>query len=474
MILKTGKFKITKIADTANAVVLEQDGLVIGRLQSCDIELNHKSVSRIHAGINFVENTYFLINLSVSNSVTLNGHLLATRAADVLADGDIIQIGPFALTVSRDEDTLAISVSEQFAGDLKTVAENLPAEKSIVAAGEDVTDVLQVFWEKRTREKEEWGTALRPKGKPQPGKAAINWKPSKDLRGAWRIGLFVWVILIFGFFTAFAFFRYPNTFAPKPLSNPHAQKIDASKIANRANENSCTTCHAWNEPMENSCVKCHRADEFHASNTKAHAGAGISCAVCHAEHRGENFDSRKFALESCATCHNDNNHQVYNGKTVRTAHGGTFGYPVENGTWTWKGLHRETVETLLLEKIRNTRSDDGQKRLSEQFHAVHSNRLIAPDGLNTDDAGKISCSTCHKSFSPVDRETPRQTCAACHNGLTDDKTGEVIFAATQANCVSCHVQHPFEQNRWREFLSDDAIKQRESVVAAQIKRLNAR
>src|SRR6185436_396452 len=141
MILKTGKFKIQRIADTAKAVVLEQDGLVIGRLQSCDVQLNHKSVSRIHAGINFVENTYFLINLSVSNSVTLNGHLLASRAADVLADGDIIQIGPFAITVAREEDTLSISVSEQFSVDLRTVAENLPAEKSFVAANEDITDV---------------------------------------------------------------------------------------------------------------------------------------------------------------------------------------------------------------------------------------------------------------------------------------------------------------------------------------------
>jgi pSer/pThr/pTyr-binding forkhead associated (FHA) protein len=472
MILKTGKFKVQRIADTANAVVLEQDGLVIGRLQSCDVVLNHKSVSRIHAGINFVENTYFLINLSVSNSVTLNGHLLASRAADVLADGDIIQIGPFAITVAREEDVLAISVSEQFAGDLKTVAENLPAtEKTLVAADEEITDVLQVFWEKRTREKEEWGTALRPKDKPQPGKAAINWKPSKDLRSAWRVGVFVWVILIFGFFTAFAFFRYPNTFAPKPLSNPHAQKIDASSIANLSNENSCTTCHAWNEPMENSCVKCHRADEFHASNTKAHADAGISCATCHVEHRGEDFDSRKFALESCATCHNDNNRQLYNGKAVRTAHGGTFGYPVENGNWTWKGLHRETVETLFANAIRNTNE---QKRLSEQFHAIHSNRLIASGDLQSDEAGRVSCSTCHKSFAPVDRETPRQTCATCHNGFVDDKSGEVIFAESQANCVSCHVQHPFEQNRWREFLSDEARKQRESVVAAQIKRLNAK
>lgn len=476
MRLRSAKFKVENANDVADAVVFEQDGLVIGRLESCDLVLNHKSISRIHAGINYVENNYFLINLSVSNSLTLNGKLLASREADVLADGDIIQMGPYAITILREADMLSLFVSEQFIGSLQTITKkSSPAEKpTLPETNEDIADVLKVFWEKRTREKEEWGTALRPKGKPQPGKAAINWKPSKDLQSTWRVGLFIWVILIFGFFTAFAFFRYPNTFAPKPLSNPHSQNIDANLIANRANENSCTTCHSWNEPMENSCIRCHQANEFHASNTKAHTDAGISCAVCHLEHQGEEFDSKRYALESCATCHNDNNGQLYNGKQVRTAHGGTFGYPVENGKWTWKGLHREIAEAMLAETLSNTKSDNEQTRRSKQFHAVHL-YLINPNGtLETDSAGKISCSSCHESFDPIDRETPRQTCASCHNGMIENTSGKVIFAENQANCVSCHVQHPFNQRRWRKFLSEEAQKQRTNAVSLQIKRLNAR
>jgi hypothetical protein len=474
MKLRSAKFKVEKYDDLAEAGVLQQDGLVIGRLESCDVVLVHRSISRIHAGINFIENNFFLINLSVSNSLTLNGKLVAAREADVLADGDIIQIGPYAITVSREKDILSLFVSDQLAYNLQT-KELLSADKTTSPeAREDIADVLKVFWEKRTREKEDWGTALRPKGKPQPGKAAINWKPSKDLRTTWRIGLFTWVILIFGFFTAFAFFRYPNTFAPKPLSNPHSQKIDASLIANRANESSCTTCHSWNEPMENSCIRCHQGTEFHASNTKAHADAGISCAVCHLEHRGEEFDSKKYAFESCAACHNDNNRQLYNGKQVRTAHGGTFGYPVENGKWTWKGLHREIAETLLAETFSNAKSDNEQTRLSKQFHAIHVFRLTSNGAIQTDDGGRISCSSCHKSFDPIDRETPRQTCGICHNGMIESASGDVIFAPNEANCVSCHVQHPYSQRRWREFLTEDARKQSINAVSSQIKRLNAR
>ena len=110
MKLQNGKFTIAYIADSAAPVTLEKDALVVGRLQSCDVVLNHRAVSRIHAGINRVETEYFLINLSTSNSLTLNGKLLSAEEADVLADGDIIQIGPFTITVARHSNELELTV----------------------------------------------------------------------------------------------------------------------------------------------------------------------------------------------------------------------------------------------------------------------------------------------------------------------------------------------------------------------------
>lgn len=476
MKLETGKFTVSYADHSGIPVTLEKDALVIGRLQSSDVVLNHRSVSRVHAGINRVETDYFLINLSTSNSLTLNGKLLAAEEADVLADGDIIQIGPYTLTVERLENELKINVIHQFTGDLKTsTSRRLPSLSDIKPERDkkEVAGVLKVFWEKRTREKEDWGTRLRPKEKPQPGKALINWKPTGDLQRPWRFGLFIWAFLIFGVLAVFAFYRFPDTYVSKPLSSPHIKEINATLIANRANENSCTTCHSTNEPIENACISCHTAEAFHPTNTKAHQEAGITCTTCHLEHQGKDYEPRLAAIQGCAECHNDNNKQLYNGVAVQTAHGGTFGRPTENGKWIWKGPFTEIAETMPTVNAPPVKDETEQMRLSRQFHAIHLFRLKPAKDMKTDNSNRVSCSSCHNSFDPIDRETPYQTCATCHNGWTDEKTSKVLISETQTNCVSCHVQHPFGKNRWSAFLTDEAKMLREKVIEEQIKRLRA-
>lgn len=476
MDLKKGKFAVL-YADTSTVPrVLEKEALVLGRLKSCDVVLDHPSVSRIHAGINHVDAEYFLINLTASNVLTLNGKFLASYKVDVLADGDIIQIGPFSINVVRRKNELGLKVFRQATGDVRSQGTPVqPQYESPTDPGRtNVADVLKVFWEKRTRSKEEWGTRLRPAGKPQPGKAVINWKPTRDLQSSWRAGLFGWAIVgIFALAVA-AFFLYPQAFASKPLSNPHIKKIDEKLIAGQANENSCMTCHALSEPLENACIKCHQAEQFHASNTRAHEAAGVTCTVCHLEHQGEDFSPRVAAIQGCAQCHNDSNQRLYNGPTVRTAHGGSFGYPVEKGVWKWKGLYAETAETIPAISAASVSDESEQARLSRQFHAIHLARLNAPSALPGDSAGRVSCSTCHKTFDPIDRETPRQTCGVCHNGLADSRTKSVVIEVDRANCVSCHVQHPYGQNRWSEFLTDEAAATRRGVIDAQIKRSNGK
>ncbi len=476
MKLQNGKFTISYSDRSTSPVTVEKDGLVIGRLLSCDVVLNHHAVSRVHAGINRVDNEFILINLSVSNSLTLNGRLLSAEEADVLADGDIIQIGPFTIALARLKNELEITVLHQFTGDIKNSSRNLPSLQQLMPdrSNQEAAGVLKVFWEKRTREKEDWGTRLRPTEKPQPGKALINWKPTKDLQRPWRFGLFIWTFLIFGVLAVFAFYRFPQTYVSKPLSNPHIKKIDSNLIAVRANENSCTTCHSPGEPMENACIQCHQAEQFHASNTKAHEEAGITCTVCHLEHQGEDFQPRVAAIQGCAQCHSDNNKELYNGKTVRTAHNGTFGSPAKDGEWIWKGTYTEISETMPTVNASRVKDETDQMRLSRQFHAIHLYRLKPAEGMKTDASNRVSCSSCHNSFDPVDRETPYQTCAKCHNGLTDENTNHILISENQANCVSCHVQHPFSQNRWSNFLTDDAQAVRQKVIETQIRNLKQR
>ncbi len=463
-----GKFTVSYADLEKPTVALERDGIFIGRLERCEIVLDHSTVSRIHAGISFIDSKYTLVNLSSSNVLTLNGRLLPAQRSDVLADGDTIQIGPFTIEVGRLNEELLLVVEKQSVDDVPAAGvpkESRPA-KPIGSEG-----VLKVFWEKRNREKEDWGTRLRPTEEPKPGKAMFNWRPTRDLRRPWRFGLFVWAFLLVGSAGAFAYFKYPGAYAPKPLSNPHAATIENSTIAVRSNANSCTTCHAANEPLENSCVSCHQASEFHASNTKAHEAAGITCTVCHKEHMGSDFDINASAIRSCAECHSDSNTKSYNGKVVKTAHGGGYGYPIVDGVWKWKGVYREVADAIPEINSSATGDKDEQAKLSRWFHTVHVGRLTVPPGVKGDSRSLVSCSSCHKSFDPIDRETPRQTCAACHVTQSGSTDRDMRFGTDNANCVSCHVQHPYSSERWSEFMTDGARERRRVAVAAKIEQM---
>jgi hypothetical protein len=463
---KTGQFSISFAGVGRDPKQVAKDRILIGRLDTCEISLDHPSVSRIHAGVNFVDSKYVLLNLSSSNVLTLNGRRLGPQKDDVLADGDTIQIGPYTIIVKRQGAGISLHVQGMVADKVtaKPVSAAAPAPVKAQGAG----DVLKVFWEKRTREKEDWGTRLRPTEKPKPGKAMFNWRPTRDLRRQWRYGLFVWAFLIIGAVGAFAYFRYPNVYSPKPLANPHAMPIENTTIATAANANSCTTCHTPNEPMENSCIKCHSAQEFHATNTKAHEQAGITCTVCHKEHQGPDFQMTATAIQSCAECHNDANSKTYNGKSVRTAHGGSYGYPTVDGSWKWKGVYREVADAIPEINSSATGDKDEQAKLNRYFHTIHVYRLEAPEGMKGDRRGLVTCSTCHKSFDPIDRETPRETCAACHTNSGDTAARDARFAAGQANCISCHVQHPYSAGRWSEFLTTDALERRKVAVTNKI------
>jgi hypothetical protein len=190
--------------------------------------------------------------------------------------------------------------------------------------------------------------------------------------------------------------------------------------------------------------------------------------MCHREHRGSEFDMKATAVASCAECHNDANTKTYNGKTVHTAHGGSYGYPVVDGTWKWKGLYSEVAAGIPELQSAATGDKDEQAKLSREFHTVHSYRLTAPEGVKGNKNGLISCSSCHKSFKPLDVKTPRETCAACHTGARDAR-----FVGSGVNCISCHVQHPYSADRWSEFLTEDALNRRKEAVTTKIKELTS-
>jgi hypothetical protein len=169
------------------------------------------------------------------------------------------------------------------------------------------------------------------------------------------------------------------------------------------------------------------------------------------------------SVASCANCHNNENRVQYNGKSVYTPHGGTYGYPVVNGEWIWPGLEPEQlaekpeIEALL--KASRIRPDQEQERRSIEFHGMHVYRVSAVAGISrindVEGTGKeMSCSSCHKSGfsgSNVDRDFPRTTCRLCHG--TQDASGLAgsVAAREKPVCVSCHVQH-FRDLNWKASL----------------------
>lgn len=439
-------------------VTIISDGLLIGRLQECELLLNHPSVSRAQAGIKLVDDNYFLFGLRPSNPVKLNGKPVAENEA--LAPGDVLEIGPFLLAVDLTAEALLLRVSLQIGRSVDT--SNLSSSsvgtaelETLVAAGEKKTPAkpraapiqgdkaLDIFWDKRIREagKMVRPSPLFPRSQRRAGKAAFNWTPTTDLRSQWPVSFFVWGAIVVGLLSVAAAYWYATAYAPGPIARAHAQSqlTVFPPIAVKANANSCTSCHSFSGSMEQSCAQCHNTDSFVATVIEPHTAAAIGCLSCHAEHRGREFHASLAALATCTECHNSSNKNIYNGHKVGTPHGGTFGYPTVNGRWTWKGLNDSDWK---LKQIAVTRlpEDTDEKWSSKQFHALHVQRVRA-NGLLGDSNGALSCSSCHKSFNPIDRETPRTTCGTCHNGRLEVGTGRVLIARDQPNCTSCHVQH---------------------------------
>jgi predicted component of type VI protein secretion system len=476
------RFRIVREDLAVDPVTLVTDGLKIGRLTNCEVVLNHPAVSRLHAGITHTEGRYYLYNFSQSSGTTLNGRAVATDSGEVLADGDVVQVGPFFLTVGRMGDALSVTVTVGFTGNAADAESRSSSVEAPTAPSpfrrrgmgtSELAQALNVFWEKRKREagKMQRVSPLRPH-KPARvlGKARFNWTPTRDLVRPWPFSVFVWGAAVVAALSVVAAYVYAESFAPAPVSAGHAANAMRSQppIAQKPNANSCTNCHALKTDMQTNCASCHQAAGFRATVTEPHRAAGIRCTDCHVEHQGTEYRPAVASLQTCTSCHDDANRKTYNGRAVRTPHDGTFGYPVVEHRWRWMGLTDEewqqksaavqrlvqTVRASLLTGPDAAGRDPNDVRRSSEFHALHLHRVKALAGMPANREGEMSCSSCHKAFNPIDRETPRQTCAACHEGDRGGKF-EKVLAAGRPNCISCHVQHPLARREWGRALLND-------------------
>jgi len=464
------KFLIIRNDLQTDPTSIESDGLTIGREAASDLVLNHPEVSRTHAGIKQVGADFWIFNLSNANGTILNGALVDNAP---LAAGDVLQIGPFTLSVSYTERALTLTVelsvnpmrvenagaaaapTDQGGKTRMLTPAMVQAQQEKVAPGgtqrlamtgkltgllansEELA--LKVFWEKRQRDAGKMAekTQLKPNLlKGRVGKARFNWRSSTDLRRPWPVGLFIWGAILVTVFAVIAAFAFKNTYSKGPLSDAHMMAAlpvaDASPaLAKTANDNSCTSCHALTQSMQSRCVDCHTTESFKSTVSHEHEMAGVTCLECHGdEHKGNEFKLAN-AETSCSSCHREG--YVFKseplGKTIALAspHGGaTVGYPVAGGQWTWAGWSEERWQKRHLPKTASAFD------VKNQFHVIHVN--------NGKPQERVQCSDCHVSgFDPAKIATGvKDTCVKCHGAPT---TEQASGSNVRAQCTSCHQQH---------------------------------
>src|SRR5262245_41914383 len=88
------KFIITRKDLDLDPVVIESEGLTLGSLSGNDLALDHSAVSGVHAAIEGADGDFWIFNLSEESGTLLNGEQVGQGP---LAEGDVIQIGPFFL-----------------------------------------------------------------------------------------------------------------------------------------------------------------------------------------------------------------------------------------------------------------------------------------------------------------------------------------------------------------------------------------
>ena len=460
-------FIIKRKDQEVDDVYLESEGLTIGRLTGNDLVLNHRAVSRTHAGIKEFNGEFWIFNLSESNGTLLNGELVTKTS---LADGDVLQIGPYTLQVNYAKNALALTVEMELevnplqpgttkllwdAGaedaSSKTVLIQIPSivkKKSVVTPGGTkrqqgtglLTNVLaqadeqlmDLFWSKRKREAGKIApqTPLHPRGGKQVGKAQFNWRPTLDLHRVWRKSYFYWGIAIVALLSIAAYVIYEETYSPGEVSRAHTLATPPARpIALQANANSCANCHGVTQGMQDKCITCHSTQSFVPVVFDAHARENVGCTGCHIEHQGSSSAVGLLSNQLCSNCHSGN-YTIKTGdragSVLPVAHGGDIGYPVENGVWKWM----LNSDQLRVRRLPETWAGAGWDA-NRQFHAIHQMGRMN---------GRMSCKDCHTAGTRGDavfRRTPREECAKCHNVTYASQ----VAGREQANCYTCHRQH---------------------------------
>lgn len=92
--------------------LLNQENVLIGRTEDCDLELPIRSVSRQHAEITREDEDYFLCDLGSGNGTQLNGKKIRPREKHLLRSGDLIRIEEYDIRFFLDDESTTSDLEE--------------------------------------------------------------------------------------------------------------------------------------------------------------------------------------------------------------------------------------------------------------------------------------------------------------------------------------------------------------------------
>lgn len=91
-------------------VTMQNETLIVGRDQDCDLVLDERQVSRQHIKIKHIENLYYVEDLNSKNGTWVNG--VPLKGERTLTDGDMIEIALVVkLIFAESEATAPMSLS---------------------------------------------------------------------------------------------------------------------------------------------------------------------------------------------------------------------------------------------------------------------------------------------------------------------------------------------------------------------------
>lgn len=402
-------------------VLISKQELTIGQRLGNDLVLNDPAVAPVHAIIVEKDGALWLLDTLDSHATLRNG---ITVAEEALADGDVIQIGPYSLLIDRAQHEVVISVERKLTvfplktpiGGAGGALVRRPATRPPGSTDRAQREALEIFWQKRKREagKIALNTPLCPSGIYGIGKARFNWRPTLDLESVNRRAYLKITIVAVALVSIVVLFVWRDVFSPAPLSTAHASAAIPLKGTARAAISSCSDCHQPFVVMQRNCTACHDVPVrpgvslgFDPSPSKKHGASNIGCMDCHGEHNGADFHPKDVNNESCKSCHNDRD--KFRGRILGTPHKAPDGAP--------------TVGYIRVNDSAKWKDQVGPAAIS-RFHIDHP-------------YADTKCGYCHKGvFGTIEwREAPKDACQACHG---------VSFEAAEPigpNCTTCHRQH---------------------------------